>query len=594
MRSKLPAETATKVIQAPTRAAQYLRKSTTHQKYSTENQSASNHAFAALRGMEIVRTYVDEGRSGLTFRRREGLRQLIDDVQTGRADFEAILVYDVSRWGRFQDADESAYYEYICRRAGIAIHYCAEQFNNDETAFAAIVKSIKRAMAAEYSRDLSARSFVGQARILRLGFRAGSSPAYGTRRLLVDQYRNAKFILQPGVYKSLQTDRVVAILGPREEIKVVRWIFKMFVNQGKSEGPISKILNEKGISSGLPRPWSPARVRWILRNEIYIGNSVWNRTSIKLGRKLVRNPPETWFRVRCGFGPIIDVARFDAAQRIFLERRNRPSKEEILGSLRRLYRKHGYLDSRLVEENCEVTGLTNIYKHFGGLRQVYKLIGSKSRPGTNLWLTHEELLMRLRRLLRKRRRLTRVIIDKGKGLPSSGVYYARFGSLTRAYELIGYRPPAASHQSTWAKTHSLTDEEILAALKKLLRKRGHLTQKIIDKSGETPTAPTYVGRFGSLFRAYELIGFDFKATHQGQITRRYSDDQLLDFLRGLIAEHGEVNQIMLRRAVGVPSPDTYRKRFGSLSRAYDLIGYKPKKTGGWIMEGGKAVRAKRV
>ncbi|MEO6246527.1 MAG: hypothetical protein ABIQ12_13930 [Opitutaceae bacterium] len=27
--------------------------------------------------------------------------------------------YDVSRWGRFQDADESGYYEYICKRAGI-------------------------------------------------------------------------------------------------------------------------------------------------------------------------------------------------------------------------------------------------------------------------------------------------------------------------------------------------------------------------------------------------------------------------------------------------------------------------------------------
>jgi Recombinase len=485
-------------------------------------------------------------------------------------------------------------YEYICRRVGIAIHYCAEQFNNDETAFAAIVKSIKRAMAAEYSRDLSARSFVGQARILRLGFRAGSSAAYGTRRLLVDQYRNAKFILQPGVYKALQTDRVVAILGPPEEIRVVRWIFKMFVNEGKSEGPIAKLLNRKGVSSGLARPWSPARVRWILRNEIYIGNSVWNRTSIKLGRKLVRNPPETWFRVRCGFGPIIDVAQFDAAQRIFLERRHRPSKEEILETLRRIYRRHGYLDSRLIEQSPELPSLNNLYKHFGGLRQVYKLVGSKSRPGTNLWLTHEELLARLRRLLRKRGRLTRVIIDKSRGLPGSGVYYARFGSLTRAYELVGYKPPATSHQSTWANTRSLTDEEVLAALRKLLRKRGHLTQKIIDKSGETPTAPTYIGRFGSLFRAYELIGFDFKATHRSQITRRYSDDRLLDFLRVLIAQHGEVNQTMLRRTDGVPSPDTYRKRFGSLGRAYDLIGYKPKKTGGWIMEGDKAVRVRRV
>lgn len=48
---------------------------------------------------------------------RDALKDLIAVVQNGKADFAYILVYDVSRWGRFQDADESAYYEYICKRA---------------------------------------------------------------------------------------------------------------------------------------------------------------------------------------------------------------------------------------------------------------------------------------------------------------------------------------------------------------------------------------------------------------------------------------------------------------------------------------------
>ncbi|MCK1652698.1 recombinase family protein [Bradyrhizobium sp. 149] len=47
----------------------------------------------------IVRTYTDEGRSGLRIHRRQGLIELIDDVRSGRADFYHILVYDVSRWG---------------------------------------------------------------------------------------------------------------------------------------------------------------------------------------------------------------------------------------------------------------------------------------------------------------------------------------------------------------------------------------------------------------------------------------------------------------------------------------------------------------
>src|SRR5436309_3114219 len=110
---------------APVRAAQYVRMSTDHQKYSTENQGDAIAEYAAAHGMQIVRTYADEGKSGLNIGGREALKLLIDDVEEHRADFEVLLVYDVSRWGRFQDADESAYYEYLCRRAGVRVVYCA-------------------------------------------------------------------------------------------------------------------------------------------------------------------------------------------------------------------------------------------------------------------------------------------------------------------------------------------------------------------------------------------------------------------------------------------------------------------------------------
>ena len=151
------------------RAAQYVRMSTEHQQYSTENQADKIREYAARRNIEIVRTYADEGKSGLRINGRQALQQLIADVQSGKADFQIILVYDVSRWGRFQDADESAYYEYICRRAGIQVAYCAEQFENDGSPVSTIVKGVKRAMAGEYSRELSAKVFAGQCRLIELG-----------------------------------------------------------------------------------------------------------------------------------------------------------------------------------------------------------------------------------------------------------------------------------------------------------------------------------------------------------------------------------------------------------------------------------------
>jgi DNA invertase Pin-like site-specific DNA recombinase len=152
------------------RAAEYVRMSTKHQKYSTENQADAIREYAEKRGLEIVRTYADEGKSGLRIDGRDALKRLISDVQSGQADFETILVYDISRWGRFQDADESAYYEYICKRAGIVVQYCAEQFENDGSPVSTIVKGVKRAMAGEYSRELSAKVFAGQCRLIELGW----------------------------------------------------------------------------------------------------------------------------------------------------------------------------------------------------------------------------------------------------------------------------------------------------------------------------------------------------------------------------------------------------------------------------------------
>jgi DNA invertase Pin-like site-specific DNA recombinase len=157
-------------VERPNRAAQYVRMSTEHQQYSIDNQSAAIGLYAQQHQMQIVKTYADVGKSGLTLENRPGLRQLINDVQSDSIDYSTILVYDVSRWGRFQDADESAYYEYCCRRAKIAVHYCVEPFSNDGSLSAVILKTIKRAMAAEYSRELSAKVFAGQSRLTEPDF----------------------------------------------------------------------------------------------------------------------------------------------------------------------------------------------------------------------------------------------------------------------------------------------------------------------------------------------------------------------------------------------------------------------------------------
>jgi DNA invertase Pin-like site-specific DNA recombinase len=113
------------------RAAHYVRMSTEHQQYSPENQADIIRQYAADHNMKIVQIYSDHGRSGLNIAGRSGLNQLMADAENKQVTFTSLLVYDVSRWGRFLDVDESAYYKYVLKRAGIRVHYCAEQFEND-------------------------------------------------------------------------------------------------------------------------------------------------------------------------------------------------------------------------------------------------------------------------------------------------------------------------------------------------------------------------------------------------------------------------------------------------------------------------------
>ena len=69
------------------RAAQYVRMSTEHQQYSTENQLDRIKEYATRRNMAIVRVFEDAGKSGLNIRGRDSLRKMIEEVESGTDDF---------------------------------------------------------------------------------------------------------------------------------------------------------------------------------------------------------------------------------------------------------------------------------------------------------------------------------------------------------------------------------------------------------------------------------------------------------------------------------------------------------------------------
>jgi DNA invertase Pin-like site-specific DNA recombinase len=230
----------------PIPAAQYLRMSTEDQQYSITNQRSQIQEYAQRHGFVIVRTYEDPGKTGVIIKKRKGLSALLKEAVSGEANFKAILVYDVSRWGRFQNPDEAAHYEFLCASSGIPLHYCAEQFSNDGTAASSIIKALKRSMAAEFSRELGDKVFRGKTTLAQMGFWMGGPCGYGYRRRMISEDGKLKQVLKAGQQKNLKTDRIILVLGPRKEVATIRLIFSMAA-EAKNCTDIVRELNRRQV-----------------------------------------------------------------------------------------------------------------------------------------------------------------------------------------------------------------------------------------------------------------------------------------------------------------------------------------------------------
>src|SRR5690348_6165892 len=341
-------------------AAQYVRMSTDHQQYSLENQSVAIQKYAEVHGFEIVCTYTDAARSGVILKHRCGLQRLLADVVSGPQVFKAILVYDVSGWGRFQDTDEAAHSGFLCKSAGVPVHYGAEAFPNDGTIPSSIMKTVKRAMASEYSRELGTKVLAGQKHLAGLGYKLGGPPRYGLRRMLVSPSKMPKQLLGRGERKSIATDRVVLVPGPSDEVTCVKEIFRMFVSEKRGIGWIAHELNTRGIPH-FDSDWDYQAVWAILRHPKYAGYSVFARSTSRLYSPSVKVPKSEWVITPSAFEPIVDIETFNEAQRLLAARTIHLPDEEILTRLRKLLAIKRKLTPKIMQD-CQEQQLPSTFQ----------------------------------------------------------------------------------------------------------------------------------------------------------------------------------------------------------------------------------------
>ncbi len=230
-------------------------------------------------------------------------------------------------------------------------------------------------MAGEYSRELSAKVFAGQCRLIELGYRQGGPAGFGLRRILIDQSGSIKSELTCGEHKSLQTDRVILMPGPDTEVATVNQMYRWFIDEGIPELEIATRLNDKGVRTDLDRNWTRATVREVLTNEKYVGNNVYNRISYKLKKRRIINQPDMWIKKEGAFEALVSPEVFYMAQGIIRARSHRFSNDELIEKLRHLFQHRGFLSGLIIDEAEDMPSSAAYIHRFGSLIRAYEAVG---------------------------------------------------------------------------------------------------------------------------------------------------------------------------------------------------------------------------
>jgi DNA invertase Pin-like site-specific DNA recombinase len=374
--------------------------------------------------------------SGVRAETRAGFRELLATVLGGRATFEVILVYDVSRWGRFQDPDEAGHYEFLCLQEGVRIEYCAEALGAAGGVGEALLKGLKRAVAAEFSRDLGRRVRDAQARRAALGHWQNGPPGFGFRRRLVGPSGEAGEVLQAGDRKALREAHTVLVKGPAKEVALVREIHRRFTEDGLTIAAIARRLNAEGATAENGAPWTFPRVRQVLTNPKYMGDVVSFRRETPLGGRRRWRPREAWI-VAKGAAPALISRKTFAATQAALAARAPLSDEALLAQLAPVAAAHGVIGEARLKQ-LGVAHWRAYRQRFGSLRQAFAQLGCAPSSRAQKRLTDREMLQRLAQLALDRGRLAPALIDAAADLPCADAYRRRFGALAAAYAAIGY------------------------------------------------------------------------------------------------------------------------------------------------------------
>jgi DNA invertase Pin-like site-specific DNA recombinase len=300
------------------RVALYLRRSTDDlQPESLLIQEERLRSYAASHGYDVAAVYSDSA-SGRSVKHRPGFAKLLADVQQGVA-FAAVVVRDVSRWGRFQNVDESAYWEMVLLFQGVRVIYAEEAFGDASRPYDSILKAMRRVCAAEFSREKSRLLQAAMASAVARGFRAAGNAPYGMKIVRAARNGNTATVRATGP-RAGSRSRLKLAPANNAASRIVRQIFRLFVAESLTLTEIARRLNAERSCRG--RKWRADAVREVLTNAAYAG------IACATFRASDNFQEPTTIECRNAWRGLVTEETFQIAQARIAERRTRVTPEK--------------------------------------------------------------------------------------------------------------------------------------------------------------------------------------------------------------------------------------------------------------------------
>lgn len=247
----------------------------------------------------LVDLYADEGISGTSMEKRPDFQRLISDCHRGLVD--KVLVKSISRFAR----NTKDCLETIRELKSIGVGVYFEEQNIDTSNMSGeLLAAVFASIAQKESESLSTKMRWSYQYRMKSGTFLPSSVPFG-------------YVLQ---------DRKIVVDEGRANL--VRRIFSDYL-EGKSMEEIAGWLNEENVPVRIGwenRKWGRNAISYILSNERYIGNSLWQKTYTTDGlpARHVRNYGEReQYYAEQTHPPIIDMETFQAAQVLRKQRRDK-------------------------------------------------------------------------------------------------------------------------------------------------------------------------------------------------------------------------------------------------------------------------------